>query len=450
MSARQAQLKNRNKQIMDNTARNNQMNQRTAAGAPRRNKEGGNWMRMLLMTAMLGAFAGLVIWGFLKLTALCTGLVWDLAPAHMGGKGITVLLCAVGGLAAGILRKTSGDYPESLDIVLGKIKKDHHYPYHPMLVMLLCAFLPLVFGASVGPEAGLAGIIAALCYWVGDNVTFAKQNMDLYSRVGEAVTLGQLFHSPLFGILAVEEDEEQLAPERMPKGWRLLLYAISTASSFGVIWILNSLFGKAMGGFPGFSEVKISVPDAFLSLVYIPVGCLLFLFYEGSEAVMKTAADHIPAVLRETLCGLGIGLMGLAVPMVLFSGEEQMAELIHEDGGYSVLFLVGICLLKLVMTSFCLQFGLKGGHFFPMIFACTCMGYALGMLFYSGSAGHAAFAAGMITAAALGAQMKKPLAVTVLLLLCFPVRFLIWGFISAAVGSGLAGLLERRREARHE
>ena len=406
-----------------------------------------NWLRMLLLTLLLGMFAGLVIWTFLKLVALCTGLIWETVPARTGGKWITVLVCALGGLAAGVLRKRFGDYPESLDTVMGKIKKDHHYSYHPMLVMLLCAFLPLVLGASIGPEAGLAGIIAALCYWVGDNVTFAKQNMDLYSRVGEAVTLGQLFHSPLFGILAVEEGEDQLAPERMPRGWRLVLYALSTASSFAVIWLLNSLFGKAMAGFPSFSEVPVSTADGFLALVYIPVGCLLFLFYEGCETVMGKAAKIMPPVLKETLCGLAIGLIGLVCPMVLFSGEEQMAQLIANNGGYGVLFLAGICLLKLAMTSFCLQFGLKGGHFFPLIFACTCMGFALGTFFFAGDAGHAAFAAGIITAAALGAQMKKPLAVTVLLLLCFPPHFLLWGFLSAAAGSGLAGMIEKRRAA---
>jgi H+/Cl- antiporter ClcA len=122
-----------------------------------------------------------------------------------------------------------------------------------------------------------------------------------------------------------------------------------------------------------------------------------------------------------------------------------MAQLIASNGGYGVLFLAGICLLKLAMTSFCLQFGLKGGHFFPLIFACTCMGFALGMFFFAGDAGHAAFAAGIITAAALGAQLKKPLAVTVLLLLCFPPQFLLWGFLSAAAGSGLAGMIEKRR-----
>ncbi len=405
-----------------------------------------NRLRMLLFTALLGAFSGLVIWCFLKAVALCSGLIWETIPANMGGRKITLLILPLGALAAGIVRRIYGDYPESLDTVLGKVKKEHHYSYHPMGAMLVCAFLPLVLGASVGPEAGLAGLIAALCYWVGDNVTFAKQNTDLYSRVGEAVTLGQLFHSPLFGILTVEEEEGSVSIERMPKGWRLVLYALSTASSFGVVSLLNTLFGKAMGGFPGFAEVPVHVADGFLALVYIPVGFALFLIYEGLEHVMGKAAGVIPPVLRETLCGLGIGLVGLAVPMVLFSGEEQMAELIEKGGGYGALYLVLICLLKLAMTAFCLQFGLKGGHFFPLIFACTTMGFALGGLFFGNPASHAAFASGVITAAALGAQMKKPLAVTILLLLCFPPRFLLWGFLSAAVGSGLSGILEKRQK----
>lgn len=55
-----------------------------------------------------------------------------------------------------------GDYPEELNVVLGKIKRDKHYDYKPMGVILVCAFIPLVIGASVGPEAGLTGIIAGL------------------------------------------------------------------------------------------------------------------------------------------------------------------------------------------------------------------------------------------------------------------------------------------------
>lgn len=426
--------------IIDNMGKKGKKERRTTVRVG-----SGNQLRVLILTVLLGVFAGIVIWCFLKAVSVCTSLIWETVPAYAGGRLVTVLLCTLGGLACGVLHRLFGEYPESLDSVLGKIRKEHYYSYHPMAVMLLCAFLPLVFGASVGPEAGLAGLIAALCYWVGDNVTFAKANADLYSCVGEAVTLGQIFHSPLFGILVVEEEEEQLVPDHMPKGWKLLLYALSTASSFAVIWLFNLLFGKAMAGFPGFSEVPVDITDGFLVLIYIPVGFLLFLLYEGCETVMERFAKMIPPILKETLCGLAIGLVSLACPMVLFSGEDQMREMIAENGGYGVLFLVGICLLKLVMTSFCLQFGMRGGHFFPLIFACTCMGYALGTLFFAGAAGHAAFAAGVITASALGAQMKKPLAVTVLLLLCFPARFLLWGFLSAAAGSGLAIIIEKQK-----
>ena len=61
-----------------------------------------------------------------------------------------------------------------------------------MLVMLISAFLPLIFAASVGPEAGLTDVIVGLCYWVGDNIKYAKEHEREYSEVGEAVTLGVL------------------------------------------------------------------------------------------------------------------------------------------------------------------------------------------------------------------------------------------------------------------
>ena len=112
-------------------------------------------------------------------------------------------------------------------------------------------------------------------------------------------------------------------------------------------------------------------------------------------------------------------------------------------GRYTPWLLIGISVLKLVMTAFCLRFGMKGGHFFPLIFACVCMGFGLAMLVFRDPAEHVVFAAGVVTAAALGAQLKKPLAVSVLMLLCFPPRLLFWIFLAAAVSGRLAQFLNR-------
>ena len=75
-----------------------------------------NEIRLGLLTVLLGAFCGAVVWLFLRVLGICTGFIWETIPAKAG------------------------------------------FTYLPVLI---CAFLPLVFGASAGPEAGLTGIIAA-------------------------------------------------------------------------------------------------------------------------------------------------------------------------------------------------------------------------------------------------------------------------------------------------
>lgn len=406
-----------------------------------------NNILMFIFTAALGAAAGGVIWCFMKAVGACTALFWEVIPESAGSPVVTVFICAAGGLALGFLHKRFGSLPDELPVVMSRIKKDKHYDYRNMPGILICAFIPLVLGASVGPEAGLVGIIAGLCYWIGDNVTYAKNHTDEFSEIGEAVTLGQIFRSPLFGIFAVEESEQggDSGP-MLPKPMKLLYYGISTAVSFLVIGVLNNCFGAAMGGFPRFSEFSIEAGDYLLMLLYIPVGVALYLWFEFSEKLTEKAALMVPDIVREIIAGAAIGVSGLFIPMILFSGEESMGELMDVFGLYTPAFLILICVLKVLMTAFCIRFGWKGGHFFPLIFACSCMGFALPMLIFADPGPHAVFAAGVITAATLGAQMKKPLAVTLLLLLCFPVRMLFWVFLAALAGSRLALLLKKSAE----
>lgn len=403
----------------------------------------GNTLKLVCLTALLGGFSGVIIWVFLKASTICIYYIWNRLPAGTGNTFLPFIICVLGGLVVGVIHRFYGNYPEELSVVMGKIQKEKHYDYRPITAMLICAFIPLICGASVGPEAGLTGIIAALCYWVGDNVTIAKKNSDMFSEIGEAVTLGQLFHSPLFGILAVEErDDEEEAVSPMSKGNKLLFYGISSASGFLMAEILTYFFGTAMDGFPGFSTITMGKEDFLMLLIYIPAGLLVFLFFELSEKVTKGIGKRIPVILRETLCGAAVGCMALMLPVIMFSGEEQMAELIGTFFTYSPLVLIGICLLKIIMTTFCINFGLIGGHFFPLIFACTCMGMGIASIAFAAEPGlHAAFAAAAVCATVLGAQLKKPVAVSLLLLLCFPVRALFCIFLCAVIGKSAASAL---------
>ncbi|MCR5487281.1 MAG: chloride channel protein [Lachnospiraceae bacterium] len=410
----------------------------------------GNTIKLIALTALLGAFAGAVIWIFLRLAGICTGLIWEGIPEMTGFSFMPAFFATAGGLLVGVLHKRFGDYPEELDTVMARIRKDKYYDYHPVPVMLACAFIPLISGASVGPEAGLTGIIAALCYWIGDNVTFAKKNTELFSEIGEAVTLSQLFHSPLFGIIAVEEAEEDGKEDglKLSSGNKLLFYGISTAVGFIAALALSRIFGSAMEGMPSFSEAAMGKTDLLMLLAYIPAGLLLYLLFELCEKLTRALAGRIPGVLRETVCGAFAGLVGVLLPLAMFSGEEQMGELIGSFASYSPLFLLGVCAVKLFMTAFCIRLGMKGGHFFPLIFACCCMGFALSGFFFPTDPGsHAAVAAAAVAGTVLGAQLKKPIVASLLLLLCFPAKILFLIFLCAAVGKSAAEAVERRAGA---
>ena len=405
----------------------------------------------------MGAVAGSVIWSFLKVMSVGIHFLWEWLPARFPMPFYTVAVCTAGAALIGCFRWKFGDYPEELDTVMAKVKTDKKYDYSNMIVLLLSALFPLLLGSSIGPEAGLTGVIVGLCYWIGDNLSFARQNAKEYSQVGAAVTLGVLFRSPLFGVFAVEEENREKEIIKLPGTMKIFLYGLAATAGMGTYMLLSKLFGAGLSALPSFADMQLVLPDYLLLVVYIFLGCLLAKFYFLTHTVTEKTVAKLPPIIKETVGGLCLGLLGTAIPVLMFSGEDAMGELVAGNFAYAPLLLAGIALLKVLLTNICIQSGLKGGHFFPIIFAGVCLGYAAAILVFGGLsgqailgfnnatgqaalvfddvAGHAAFAAATVTAALLGGIMKKPLAVTVLLFLCFPVKLFLWIFFAAAAGS---------------
>ena len=401
---------------------------------------------LILFCCMIGASAGGVIWAFLKVMSLGTHFLWEWLPSRFPIPCYTLLVCTLGAAFIGCFRRKFGDYPEELDTVMGKVKADKTFDYSNMPVLLLSALFPLLLGSSIGPEAGLTGVIVGLCYWIGDNLSFARQNAKEYSQVGVAVTLGVLFRSPLFGVFAVEEENKDKEIIGLPGTLKLFLYGLAAAAGTGCYMLLSELFGSGLGALPSFPEMQPKLWDYLMLAVYILLGCVLAKFYFLTHLAAEKTLCALPAVIRETAGGLCLGAMGMLMPVLMFSGEEAMGELVADCEMYAPLLLAAIAFLKVLLTNVCIQSGLKGGHFFPIIFAGVCLGYSAGALAFGYSGGHMVFAAAAVTAALLGGIMRKPLAVTVLLFLCFPVRLFLWIFLAAAAGSMFCSKMESKKD----
>ena len=131
----------------------------------------------------------------------------------------------------------------------------------------------------------------------------------------------------------------------------------------------------------------------------------------------------------------------------MFSGESEIHHLMGDYVEYLPWMLLGIALLKVLITNICIQCGLKGGHFFPLIYAGVLVGYAIAMFIYpSAAAEHVVFGAAVVTATMLGANMKQPLIVSLILLICFPFRMIFWLLIGSYAGCAITSLGKADKE----
>lgn len=129
-----------------------------------------NNILLRLYTVIIGVIAGLIIWCFIRGMNLGIQFLWDYLPSLINFKYYTIAVCLMGGLLVGLWKNKYGDIPEELDQVIKTVKQEHRYSYSNIFPSIVSAILPLIFGASVGPEAGLTGIIAGLYTWVGDKL----------------------------------------------------------------------------------------------------------------------------------------------------------------------------------------------------------------------------------------------------------------------------------------
>ena len=99
--------------------------------------------------------------------------------------------------------------------------------------------------------------------------------------------------------------------------------------------------------------------------------------------------------------------------------------------GAGVLLATGF--LKVLASQVCLGLGWRGGHFFPLIFSGIAIGYAAAGLFGIDPV----FALSVSTAALLGAAMRQPLMVALLLILCFPAKAVVFVLAAACLGAAV-------------
>ncbi len=73
-------------------------------------------------------------------------------------------------------------------------------------------------------------------------------------------------------------------------------------------------------------------------------------------------------ILRSTIGGIAFGLVGVALPLTLFTGTGQLATVIHEGTALGAGLLIAVVFAKILVFALCEATGFIGGPFLVMLF----------------------------------------------------------------------------------
>ena len=366
-----------------------------------------SYLRLMLLVAILGATSAVITFVFMFLVNLFTDLVWNQAPIALGidTRFFTLIVCVIGGLLVGLLVKIFGDHNGIFAEIMLEFGKTGRFDYRSAPGIVLTAFVSLISGGSLGPEAPLADACGGLGTLAADKLKLTEQETRTMGYGGLSAMLASFITNPFAGALLSLESAQGGTTGVMLYFWTLFPSLLASAVATVVFVGLSGSFMGTLFSFPDYAPVVkdliVAIP---FSIVGGVAGVLFMLMFKWLRKLMQPMKSHL--VLRGLIGGVGMGIIGVLLPLTLFSGEEQTVEMIEQAAEIGVIMLIVLALAKIFSTSLLLATGWKGGYLFPIMFA----GVALGM------AGHLLFPATPVAvtvaatlAGALVASLKAPL-----------------------------------------
>ncbi len=335
------------------------------------------YIRLMILIAILGMVSAILTFGFMVLVNQFTRVIWEEASSALGldPRLFTFLVCSIGGLLVGLLVKLFGDHNAIFADLMKEFGETGRFDYRHAPGIVVTAFISLIAGASLGPEAPLADACGGLGTWVSDKLKLDERETRTMGYSGLSAMLAAFITNPFGGaLLSLESAQGGFAGLQM-YFWGLFPTLLASATATVTFVALSGQFFARLYAFPDYlptlKDLFLAVP---LGLIGSLAGFLFVLVFRWLARIMEPLKRHL--ILRGLIGGLGMGLIGALLPLTLFSGEEQTLHLIDNAAEIGFWMLIVLALCKLFATSLLLATGWKGGYIFPIMFAGVALGLA--------------------------------------------------------------------------
>ncbi|HUN79596.1 MAG TPA: chloride channel protein [Solirubrobacteraceae bacterium] len=308
---------------------------------------------------VFGAFAGLVSLGIVRF-----GERWSTAssPGWFGGHWWWVAATAAAGIVVGLLRGLTS-LPEEVPGLFEDLRSEHVDPGLVRGTVAVSA-VSLIGGASVGPEKALASMGGGVGSWMARRRGLCKEDAQVNTLAGIAGIFGGLFSSPVIVVMLILEVVR-------PGGHRfsktLVTDIVAASVSFGIY------FAIAGAVFLGAYRVPRYTFEDWQLLAGIPLGLFGAAVSILAAGLVMLASRlfarlKVPAIVKSTLGGTIFGIVGVALPLTMFSGGEQLASVLQGAGTLGLGLCFAVLIAKMLTWAVSQGSGFVGGPIFPSLF----------------------------------------------------------------------------------
>jgi H+/Cl- antiporter ClcA len=250
---------------------------------------------------------------------------------------------------------------------------------NPRLVpgIVAASAVSLIGGASLGPEKALGSMGGGAGTWSSRRRGLETEDRQVNTLTGFAGAYGGLFSSTVIVVMMVLEVAR-------PGGQRLtkaLVGAIVASSvSFGIYFAIAGSF------FLDVYEVPSYKYEDWHLLAGVPLGLLAAVIVTLLVIVMKLAAGlfgrlKLPSVAKTTIGGVIFGLVGVMLPLTMFTGSDQLTVVLDDAGTLGVGLLIALVLAKILAFAVSQASGFVGGPIFPALFLGGTAGVVVNQVF---------------------------------------------------------------------
>jgi H+/Cl- antiporter ClcA len=323
----------------------------------------------------LGVFGALVSLVFIGVIGVGNNWYTDSDPGWFGGRWWWVAITGAAGVGVGLLRHVTR-LPEQIPGLIADLKEEQ---VNPRLVpgIVAASAVSLIGGASLGPEKALGSMGGGAGTWSSRRRGLEVEDRQVNTLSGFAGAYGGLFSSTVIVVMLILEVAR-------PGGQRLtkaLAGAIVASSvSFGIYFAVAGSF------FLDVYEVPTYKYEDWHLLAGVPLGLLAAVIVTLLVIVMKLAAGlfarlKLPSVAKTTIGGVIFGLVGVMLPLTMFTGSDQLTVVLDDAGTLGVGLLIALVLAKMLTFAVSQASGFVGGPIFPALFLGGTAGVVVNQVF---------------------------------------------------------------------